>query len=765
MSTTIAGPGHRSLAQQLRSWPDERLSALLVARPDLATPAPHDFGQLASRATVRVSVQRALDQLDRLELAVLEALVVTAPAERDQVVQIVHAAPASVESALDRLLDLAVVWESGSGLRPLSGVAEVLASTGGTLGPTLQPRSADPLPSAEVERRLAEASPQARALLDHVDAHGGQATTDAARQAVSAQQARTPAEELLARGLLVPRGGPAVVLPGEVALVLRGGRTTRDPVDEPPTIATAQRPAALVDRTAAGAAFETVRRVELLLDHWGTAPPVALRSGGLGVRELRATARMLHVAEPVAALLVETAGAAGLLAARADDTGAGVWVPTDRYDAWSGSGPADRWTALARAWLETSRAPALVGTRDETDRPRNALSTGLSSRTIAESRHRALAVLATLPADEVLAAGTGTASLVARTAWQRPRRPAAREAETLAALDEAAALGLVALGGLASYAASLLAGDDPAPALAGLLPEPVDHVLLQADLTAVAPGPLESSLARRLQLLADVESRGGATTYRFSSGSVRRALDVGWSAAEVHEFLGGVSRTPVPQPLTYLVDDTVRTYGTVRVGHAEAFVRSDDETALTELVHHPKAATLGLRRIAPTVVISATPIEVLLPRLRELGAAPVVEAADGTVSITRPDLLRARTPRERPVSVRGVRAQATAAAVISAVRAGDRAAQARPGVNALTPSGALSALREAVENGVAVLITYVDNQGTRSDRVVDPLRVEGGSLSAHDHRSGDVRSFAVHRIHSVRAVDEPAVAEPAPGRP
>ena len=765
MSTTTTGPGHRSLAEQLRGWPDERLSALLVTRPDLATPAPHDFGQLASRATVRVSVQRALDQLDRLELSVLEALVVTAPVARDEVVPIVHAAPGSVERAIDRLLDMAVVWESGTGLRPLSGVAEVLAATGGPAGPALRPRSPDPLPSAELQRRVEALSAPARALLEHVDAHGGQATTDAARQDLSAEHPRTPTEEVLARGLLVPRGGTAVVLPGEVALVLRGGRTTREPVDEPPPVATAQRPGSLVDRTAAGAAFETVRRVELLLDQWGTAPPSALRAGGLGVRDLRATARMLQVEEPLAALLVETAAAAGLLAARADDSGAGVWVPTDRYDSWSGAEPADRWTVLARAWLETSRAAALVGTRDETDRPRSALSPGLTSRTVAESRSRALTVLADLSAGEVLAAGTGTASLVAHVTWQRPRRPSSRDAETLAALDEAAGLGLVALGGVASYAAALLRGDDPTAALADLLPEPVDHVLVQADLTAVAPGPLESSLARRLQLVADVESRGGATTYRFSSGSVRRALDVGWTAAEVHEFLGSVSRTAVPQPLTYLVDDTVRTYGTVRVGQAEAFVRSDDEAALTELVHHPKAGTLGLRRIAPTVVVSDTPLDVLLPRLRELGAAPVVEAADGTVAITRPDLMRARTPRERPVSVRGVRAQATAAAVVSAVRAGDRAAQARPGVTALTPSGALSALREAVENGVAVLITYVDNQGTRSDRVVDPLHVEGGSLRAHDHRSDDVRSFAVHRIHSVRAVDEPATAERGTGRP
>ena len=59
MSTT----GYRTLADQLRSWPDERLSRLLHERPDLATPAPHDSGQLASRAATRSSLLRALDQL------------------------------------------------------------------------------------------------------------------------------------------------------------------------------------------------------------------------------------------------------------------------------------------------------------------------------------------------------------------------------------------------------------------------------------------------------------------------------------------------------------------------------------------------------------------------------------------------------------------------------------------------------------------------------------------------------------------------------
>ena len=57
-----------------------------------------------------------------------------------------------------------------------------------------------------------------------------------------------------------------------------------------------------------------------------------------------------------------------------------------------------------------------------------------------------------------------------------------------------------------------------------------------------------------------------------------------------------------------------------------------------------------------------------------------------------------------------------------------------------------------------MLIGYVDNHGTATERLVDPVRVDGGWLTARDHRADDVRQFAVHRIRTVNPRGPAAVA-------
>ena len=582
----------RTLADALRAWDDEALGALLLARPDLARPAPADVSQLASRVSGRSSVALAVDRLDTAHLAVVEALArLDEPITRSMVERVVHAGPATVGAVLERLHGLALLWGSDDDLRLVRTARDVVGPAPAGLGPGLVPlllglapgrlpaladdlglsAAGSPFDPVGTARRIATAYADldwARERVDEAVAAGGDGVVQLLERLadgpptgrlgqvpddVRLASADGPLEHLLARGLLVGVDARTVALPLEVGLLLRGGHTTREPVDRPPPAATRQQDLARVDHVGAGAVFEVVRWVELALEAWGTAPPDVLRSGGVGVREIRALATALHVDVDQAGFLVELARASGLLAPGDDPERGDVWLPTGDFDRWRHLPTAQRWAVVARAWLRTPRATGLVGGRDENDRPVNALAPDLERGAAATVRAATLRVVAALPPG---AAPAAVDDVVAQVAWARPRRRLLRDLTVRRTLVESGWLGVTGLGALTTAGRLLVEGGDPVPSVEPLLPTPVDHVLLQADLTAVAPGPLDTEVATGLALLADVESRGGATVYRFSASSVRRALDAGWPASQVHAFLETHSRTPVPQPLTYLVDDS-----------------------------------------------------------------------------------------------------------------------------------------------------------------------------------------------------------------
>ena len=247
----------------------------------------------------------------------------------------------------------------------------------------------------------------------------------------------------------------------------------------------------------------------------------------------------------------------------------------------------------------------------------------------------------------------------------------------------------------------------------------------------MAPGPLETDLARRLQLLADVESRGGATVYRFTAGSVRRALDVGWSAVEVHEFLGAVSRTPGAAAAD-LPGRRHRPHVRHHPGRPGGGVpaRRRRDRAVGAALHHPKAATLGLRRLAPTVLVSATADR------RAAAAAARARRRAGRRGRRRHRAGDPPRPAARPGAARAsVRRRARCGRRRGSPRWSRRSAPATgwprrvPHPRRRSPRAARW-WRCATRSRPAstVLIGYVDNHGTATDRIVDPLSVEGGQL-------------------------------------
>jgi hypothetical protein len=747
-----------TLADWLRAQDDDALVALLRTRPDLATPPPPDLSVLATRIGTRSSLARVCEDLDTFTLTALDGLVVldadVRPVPLADLVDLLRAPVPNVTRAVALLRARGVLWGADDELRVPPAAREAAGPFPGGLG-----RSAPHLDPAALPGQLAELAESERRLLETLAAGPPIGATRDAGHLVPLDQARTPVQRLLALGLLLRRDPNTVELPREVGLVLRGDRPMGRVEVAEPSPRTTEPGKSTVDNTAGGAALELVRHTESLLALWSEEPPPVLRSGGLGVRELRRAARHADVDETRAALLTEVLVAAGLVA---DSEGVEPeWVPTTTADAWLVSSTEQRWTTLAQAWLDLPRLPGLVGRRDERDRLLNPLAPELRRAAAPRDRRWVLGALAGLPD------GVGVpdpAELAAVLAWRAPRRGGRLRDDLVRwTLEEGTALAVVALGAVSSAGRALLADGPAAGAkqLADALPAPIDHVLVQADLTVVAPGPLEPELAAEIALVADVESAGGATVYRVGETSVRRALDAGRTAGDLHELFRTRSRTPIPQSLTYLIDDVARRHGRLRGGSAGSFLRCDDDVLVTEVLAHPEADRLGLRRIAPTVLVSPLPLVEVLDGLRAAGFAPAAEGPDGRVLDLRPSGRRVpgRRAGRNPV-LPTVPSDEQLAEVVRHARAGDHAAATPRGAAVSVagglgagPSAVLALLHHAVRDQRRVSVAIVDGHGTATQRVVEPVSVGAGVLEGYDHTYGEVRRYPLHRITSAALVD------------
>lgn len=729
----------RSLAEDIRHRTDEELVALLELRPDLARPQPADLTALAARASTRASTARAIDHLDLPHLAALQACVIAGVTPR-AVAGLLGTDEGRASDLITDLTRAALVWTSSTGPEVARTATEVLGPTPAGLGPTAATLSHE-LPD-DLSDAITEAGDEARTVLERIAWHGPTAARPADRSSRTGQAVT----RLVDAGLVAPVDAEHVTLPREVGLHVRGGRLLDAPVDDLGSTPT-ERAVEDVDHAATAAATELVALLDELLDHLEVLRPRVLRSGGLAVRDLRTLTARLDLDEAGATLLLELALGAGLLA---DDRSLEpVWRLTTEVEGWRSLDTAHRWAALARPWLRSLRS-SVVPEPEDGGRV-NALSEGLVWPPVRALRREVLTLLAELPEGSA----PDAPQVIEMLRRHRPRRMPREATEVVTGLlRESEVLGVTGRGALATVGRTLL--EDPeatAAGLAELVPAPVDHLLLQADLTAIVPGTPVPELAALLRRSAVLESRGGAGVYRFTEQSLRTALDAGSTADDLLESLAGFSATELPQPLTYLVRDVARRHGQLRVGSAGSYLRSDDPTHLEALLARRDLSHLQLRQLAPTVLVSPVGPTVLLESLREISLAPALEGSGGVVS-TAPTGTRTTPRRERPVTEVD---PDPAEEVLTRLRAGEAAAErqrarpddGRPAIPALDPASTSALLREAAADRLPVWIGVTDAAGATTRVLFLPVTVDGGRVVGEVDSTPKV--FSLHRITGVVA--------------
>ena len=725
----------RSFSDYLRSVDDAALLNLFSARPDLVTPVPPDIASLAVRACSAPSLARAIDSLNQWQFQVLEAAAsVNEPFLEKNVIALTDK---EAKTALEHLVTIGLVYPSEDGMRLPTQLRDVIGTEPAGLGPASMAK----LKISDLD----DAPADAKKVLDRL-------VWGPPRGSVGEIKNPGPGVTwLLEKKFLVPLDQRTVILPREVAIALRGGKIHKERFIKQPVLSGAKRNESQVNLAAIANVSTVLRWVEELLNFWADEPADALRAGGLGVRDLKIISTHLGVDESCTAFVAELAYLASLISFDADDR----ILPSNKFDIWLMQTPADRWQMLASQWLITSRVSGLVGRVDA----KNVAALGPELDRVNAARVRAL-TLKLLQENQGIAPDWNKFKEV--LSWRAPVRRNSSLQEELAewTLREAEWLGITGQGALSKFGAQFLNGDDLS-SINEDLPKTVDHILIQSDNTAIAPGPLEHEISQALAMMAEIESRGGATVYRFTESTIRRALDHGKTGDEIKTFLIKTSKTPMPQPLEYLITDVAKKHGKLRVGNTSSFIRCEDTALISQIMNDKKLEILALRRIAPEVVICDMDATDAMRLLRECGYLPAGESANGMI-LTGPKSNRALTKPRPPRVIGEVEIPDTESlkTAIRTLRTGEKstyrqtrlrqvASEALGQLPRTTANETMDILNQFIVDEKTLSIGYADNNGGVTHRIIDPIRISAGALIARDHATGEVQSFRIPRITGV----------------
>ncbi|GAA2239903.1 helicase-associated domain-containing protein [Herbiconiux moechotypicola] len=541
-----------------------------------------------------------------------------------------------------------------------------------------------------------------------------------------------------------------------------------------PAVATTTTSAA--DARGGERAFAAISAVSELGHRLRSAPLRLLARGGLSAADERRLSPALALEPHELAPLVDIAEAAGLVS-RIDDR---LWS-TREADAWNLLPAAERWLALATAWLGTLDAPTtrtLAGfASDGTWPTADALGAAFRSRHPAADDAMIARLDAVTSSAELLGLLADTDTDSAPTAFgaaalqalaSTPSQPTSPRFNPHTAAHASTAATPSAPQPTDPPSATQLTDPPPAPqpaaprasleSLAALLPAEVTQVYVQHDLTVISPGPLAPELDARLRRAADLENRGLASGYRVTQQSIDRALAEGETPESLRTFLAGLSLTGVPQALDYLIAEGGRRHGMIRVraengtdpgsprSHARARVITAEPALADALAIDNDLLPLGFERVAPTVLVSRIEPSTVYWSLLDARYPALAQSATGEpLSFT----------RERVAPSRPAATVAAATGPTFSRTALDLAHRLIASTAATDDDSAWMARRldQAVRARASASIDVQLPDGTSRHLDVTPLSVANGRLRCLDLRAGVERTIPLSSITALTTTD------------
>lgn len=471
----------------------------------------------------------------------------------------------------------------------------------------------------------------------------------------------------------------------------------RMPAESSPAVETTVALDARVERASLERATTLVALIDELIE--------LMRKRGLRTvsRGSISAADATRVAAAINGLPEDLSGLLGLLkSAGLAEVNSGIWNIADTTE-WNNGGVAARWGILATGWVN-----------------------GLSAQLREALTERA----------------NWGEPLTSYIEWLFPIDASPTLTEAQRALVHAQDLGL-RIGDARTSAGVLVVTGQAAEAVkmvAALLPDYIDQVLVQSDLTIIAPGPLRPDLEAKLRAIANVESRSVASTYRLSPILVSRAMDMGTTATEIEAFLTAISSTGIPQPVAYLISDVGSKHATIRVRplNRGTLITCSDASLSARLAADVSLRALGLTVESSTTLQTHHDASVVMRNLHNEKYPAALETDTGEI---------------QPWEPAAVPLTGTTQAVNAITALVER-------LNALaTPVGEsddqwlVRQLEVAIRNRTLVNVTVALPDGSTREFLIDPRGLSNGRFRGLDRKSEVERTLPLSSITSITVAE------------